>query len=82
MDALLQLIGKTSDRQIATEAHRRSGAMCLAPGKPQLLRRPIEQSGNLRLHVGHIRTARSAVSVAASTEQGDGSPEFWRAEVS
>jgi len=56
--------------------------MCLAPGKPQLLRRPIEQSGNLGLHVGHIRTARSAVSVAASTEQGDGSPEFWRAEVS
>ena len=42
MGALLQIIGKAADEQIATHPKRRFGAMQLAPGKPQLLRRSIE----------------------------------------
>jgi hypothetical protein len=42
MRALLQIIGKTSDEQIATDPKRRFGAMQLAPGKPQLLCRSID----------------------------------------
>ena len=42
MGALLQIIGKAADEQIATNPKRRFGAMQVAPGKPQLLRRSIE----------------------------------------
>jgi len=34
MDALLQLIGKGSDQQIATEAQRRASAANLKPRNP------------------------------------------------
>jgi hypothetical protein len=37
----LQIIGKASDEQIATNPKRRFGAMQFAPGKPQLLGRSI-----------------------------------------
>jgi len=42
MGALLQIIGKAADEQIATNPKRRFGAMQVAPGKPQLLCRSIE----------------------------------------
>ena len=46
MGTLLQIIGKGSDEQVAAETHRRSRAMQLAPDKPQLVCRPIEQPGD------------------------------------
>ena len=70
MGALLQLIGEGSDEQIATEPQRRSGAMQLPPGKPQLLCRPIDQSGDFAIDLGQVRLSRSVVPVAASTENG------------
>src|SRR5215470_20157486 len=42
MGPLLQIVGKASDHQITANPKRRFGAMELAPGKPQLLRRSIE----------------------------------------
>ena len=39
--ALLQLIGEPPDHQIATEPVRRFGAMKLAPGNAQFMRRSI-----------------------------------------
>ena len=68
--ALLQLIDKGSDHQIATNAQRRPGAMQLAPSKPQLVRRLIDQSGNFVFELGHAHVSRSVVPVAASTENG------------
>jgi hypothetical protein len=44
--------------------------MQLAPSKPQLVRRSIDQSGNFAFDLGHIRVSRSVISVAASTERG------------
>ena len=70
MGSLLQLIGEGSDQQIATEPERRSGAMQLPPGKPQFVRRPIHQFGDLAVDLGDVRPARSVGPVAAST--GDG----------
>ena len=70
MDALLQLMGEGSDQQIATEPLRRSGAMQLPPGKPQFVRRPIRQLGNLPVHLGDIRIARSVDPGACSTGNG------------
>jgi hypothetical protein len=60
-------MGEGSDQQIATEPLRRASAMQLAPRKPQFLRRPIEQFGNLMVDLGDISTARSAGAVAAWT---------------
>jgi hypothetical protein len=42
MGALFQIVGKTSDEQIATNPKGRFCAMQLAPGKPQLLCRSID----------------------------------------
>src|SRR5215472_12086320 len=64
IDLLLQLMGEGSDHQIATEAKRRSSAMQLAPGNPQILRRPIDQFGNLLLDLSCVSTAPS---ISAST---------------
>jgi len=72
MGSLLQLIGEGSDQQIATEPLRRSGAMQLPPGKPQFVRRPIRQFGNLPVHLGDIRIARSVGPGACSTGNGRG----------
>jgi hypothetical protein len=59
MGALLQLIGQSSDQQIAAEAQRRAGAMQFAPSKPQLLCRPIEQAGNFSFDRGGNRNDRT-----------------------
>src|SRR5262249_641580 len=66
--ALLQLIGEPPDHQIATEPLRRFGAMKLAPGDAQFIRRSISQFGNLAIHLGAICTARSILRVAAPSE--------------
>src|SRR6201997_5689905 len=40
---LLQLVSEGSDQQIATEPLRRCNTMQLAPGTPQIVRRPMQQ---------------------------------------
>jgi hypothetical protein len=70
MGALLQIIGKSSDQQIAAEAQRRSSAMQLAPGKPHLLCRSIEQAGNFGFDIAQARLSCVVGPVAASTENG------------
>jgi hypothetical protein len=64
MGALLQLVGKGSDHQIAAEAQRRSGEMQFAPAKPQILGRPIDQFGNFTIW---LRRARLSWSVVPAT---------------
>jgi hypothetical protein len=66
MGALLQLVGKRSDRQIATEAQRRSSAVKLTPGKPQLRCRSIEQAGNFGFDIARVRVSCALVPVAPS----------------
>src|ERR1700741_2928817 len=61
LGALLQLIGETSDDQIETEAQRRSGVMQGPPRTPQLLCRPIDQSGDFAV-TGQVRASQSVVS--------------------
>ena len=70
MDVLLQLVGKDSDHQIATEAQRGPGAMQFPPSKPQLVRRLIDQPGNFVYDLCDARVSRSAVPVVASNENG------------
>src|SRR5262249_16181784 len=70
VSSLLQLIGKGSDQQIPTEALARSGAMQLAPGKPQFARRPIDQFGNCAFDPSHARLSCSVVRVVAATGNG------------
>jgi len=67
MGALLQIIGKASDEQIATDPKRRFGAMQLAPGKPQLLCRSIEQAGDFDFDIAKLRPSCLRVAVAAPT---------------
>jgi hypothetical protein len=67
MGALLQIIGKGSDHQIATETRRWSGAMQLPPGKPQILRRSIDEPGNVACELGAVCTTQSVVAIAAAT---------------
>src|SRR5215472_8743386 len=62
--ALLQIIGKGSDHQIATKTRRWSSAMQLPPGKPQILRRPIDQPGNVAFELDAGCTTRSVVATA------------------
>src|SRR6516162_6227931 len=61
MGALLQLIGEPPDHQIATEAQRRSSAVQCPPDMPQLLCRPIDQSGNLTIELGQARVSPSVL---------------------
>jgi hypothetical protein len=68
MGTLLQIIGKGSDEQVAAETHRRSRAMPLAPDKPQLLCRPIEQPGEFGFDQAWL--SGSVVPIAASTANG------------
>jgi hypothetical protein len=63
----LQLIGKSSDQQIAAETLRRSGTMQSPPGKPQFVGRPIHQFGNLAVDLGDIPTARPISALTASS---------------
>ena len=62
MGALLQLIGEPPDDQITTEAQGRSGVMQRPPRTPQLLCRPIDQSGNLAgFKLGQVPVSKSVV---------------------
>src|SRR5215468_7648853 len=70
MGALLQIIGKASDEQTATNPDRRFGVMPLVPGKPQLLCRSIEQFGNLAVDLGDVRTSRPPALVAGAPRNG------------
>jgi hypothetical protein len=40
------------------------------PGAPQLLCRPIDQSGNLAIKLGQIRVSQSVLPAAVWTEDG------------
>ena len=70
MCALSQLIGEPPDDQITTEAQRRSGVMQCPPGTPQLLCRPIDQSGNLAIKLGSVRILKAILPAAVWTEDG------------
>src|SRR5262249_14120399 len=70
MRALLQLIGDPPDDQITTEAQRRSSVMQCPPDMPQLLCRPIDQSGNLAIKLGQVRVSQSVLPAAVWTEDG------------
>ena len=70
MGALLQLIGKGSDQQIATEAQRRSGVVKLTPSKPQLRCRSIGQAGDFGFDLAQARLSCAVAPVAASTGNG------------
>ena len=52
MGVMLQLIGEPPDHQIATEAQGRSSVMQCPPDMPQLLCRPIDQSGYFAIKLG------------------------------
>ena len=65
-----RLTGKASHEQIATNPKRRFGAMQLAPGKPQLLCRSIEQAGDFGFDIAQARLSCSVVAVAAATGNG------------
>jgi hypothetical protein len=64
IDSPLQLVNKGSDEQIATEAARRFVTMQLVPGKPQIVRRLICQSGNLGFDVSVSRSVVSLTTAA------------------
>ena len=56
-----------SDQQIATEPLGRFDTMQSAPGKAQIVRRPIQQFGNLPVDLGHNSNPRIKLRVAALT---------------
>src|SRR6202030_472170 len=82
VSALLQLIGEPPDDQIATEAQRRSGVMQCSPSTPQLLCRPIDQSGNLAIKLRQVRASQPVLLAPFGPRPEDGPPEYWRAEAS
>src|SRR6202043_560300 len=67
MGTLLQLIGEPPDDQIATEAQRRSGVMQCSPSTPQLLCRPIDQSGDLAIKLRQVRASQAVLLAAVWT---------------
>src|SRR5215475_7452997 len=70
MGAVLQLIGKPPNDQITTEAQRRSSVMQCPPDMPQLLCRPIDQSGNLAIKLRQVRVSPSVLPAAVRSEDG------------
>ena len=70
MGALLQLIGEPPDDQIATEAQGRSGVMQCPPVTPQLLCRPIDQSGDFAIKTGQVPVSQSVLPDVDWTETG------------
>ena len=70
MGTLLQLIGEPPDDQIATEAQRRSGVMQCSPSTPQLLCRPIDQSGYLAIKLHQVRASQPVLPAVVWTENG------------
>src|ERR1700741_2991551 len=67
---LLELMNEGSDQQITTEPLGRFDTMQSAPGKAQIVRRPIQQFGNLAVDLGHNSAPRFVVRLAASTGNG------------
>jgi hypothetical protein len=70
MGTLLQLIGEPPDDQIATEAQRRSGVMQCSPSTPQLLCRPIDQSGDFAIKFCQGQTSQPVLPAVVWTETG------------
>jgi hypothetical protein len=70
MGALLQLMGEPPDHQIATEAQRRSSMMQFAPSTPQLLCRPIDQSGYFAINPDQVRAMQTVLPAVVSTQTG------------
>ena len=70
MGALLQFIGEPPNDQITTEAQWRSSVMQCPPSTPQLLCRPIDQSGNLAIKLGRVRVSQSILPAVVWTEDG------------
>ena len=68
--ALLQIVGKGSDQQIATEAQGWLRTTPFAPSRPQLLCRSIEQTGDFGFDIARVRLSCALVPVAASTGNG------------
>ena len=68
--ALLQIVGKGSDQQIATEAQRWLRTMPFAPSQSQLVCRSIEQTGDFGFHLAQAQFARLVVAIAALTGNG------------
>jgi hypothetical protein len=68
--AVLQLIGEPPDHQIATKAQRWSSVMQCPPDMPQLLCRPMDQSGNLAIKFGQVRVSQSVFPATVWTETG------------
>jgi hypothetical protein len=64
----VELIGEPPDDQITTKAQRRSSVMQCPPGTPQLLCRPIDQSGNLAIKLGQVRVSQSVLPAAVWAE--------------
>ena len=67
---LLELMNQGSDQQIAAEPLGWFDTMQLAPGKAQIVRRPMQQFGNLAVDLGHNPNPRIKLRVAASTRNG------------
>jgi len=67
---LLELMNEGSDQQIATEPLGWFDTMQSAPGKAQIVRRPMQQFGNLAVDLGHNSNPRIKIRVAASTPNG------------
>src|SRR3984893_9159118 len=68
MGPLLQLVDDTPDDQIATQPQRRAGVMQCPPSMPQLLRRPIDQPGNLAINRRAVRISRPVLPAPVCTE--------------
>jgi hypothetical protein len=67
---LLELMNEGSDQQIATEPLGWLDTMQSAPGKAQIVRRPMQQFGNLAVELGHNSNPGIKTRVAASTRNG------------
>jgi hypothetical protein len=66
--AVLQPIGEPPDDQITTEAQRRSGVMQCPPRTPQLLCRPIDQSGDFAIKFCQGQTSQPVLPAIVCTE--------------
>ena len=74
---LLELMNEGSDQQIAAEPLGWFDTMQSAPGKAQIVRRPIQQFGNLAVDLGHNSNPRIDLRVAASTRIGGRPARVW-----
>ena len=83
MDALLQLIGKGSDQQIATEAQWRASAAKLKPSKPQLRCRSIEQARDFGFDLAQARLSCALHSgCPVDRQRATARQRAWRADAS